>query len=77
MEQGVSACSQEWNTGVGGCDFNGGAAAENTSSSEEGSYVRLKDFVCHSTLGLRVIKKKRRTGGGGAEGDRGWHKHVQ
>jgi len=25
---------------------------------EEGSYSRLIDFVCHSTLGLRVTKKK-------------------
>jgi len=25
-----------------------------------GSYLRLIDFVDHSTLGLRVIKKKRR-----------------
>jgi len=25
---------------------------------EEGSYLRLIDFVYHSTLGLRVIKKK-------------------
>ena len=29
------------------------------SGSEEGSYLRLVDFVCHSTLGLRVIKKKK------------------
>ena len=28
--------------------------------SEEGSYLRLIDFVYHSTLGLRVIKKRRR-----------------
>ena len=28
--------------------------------SEAGSYLRLIDFVYHSTLGLRVIKKKRR-----------------
>ena len=27
--------------------------------SEAGSYLRLIDFVYHSTLGLRVIKKKR------------------
>ena len=26
--------------------------------SEEGSYLRLIDFLYHSTLGLRVIKKK-------------------
>jgi len=30
------------------------------SGSEAGSYLRLIDFVCHSTLGLRVIKKKTR-----------------
>jgi len=29
------------------------------SGSEAGSYSRLIDFVYHSTLGLRVIKKKR------------------
>jgi len=29
------------------------------SGSEEGSYLRLIDFVYHSTLGLRVIKKKK------------------
>jgi len=28
------------------------------SGSEAGSYVRLIEFVYHSTLGLRVIKKK-------------------
>jgi len=31
-----------------------------TSGSEAGSYLRLIDFVYHSTLGLRVIKKKKR-----------------
>ena len=30
------------------------------SGSEEGSYSRLIDFVCCSTLGLRVIKKKKK-----------------
>jgi len=30
------------------------------SGSEAGSYLRLIDFVYHSTLGLRVIKKRRR-----------------
>jgi len=30
------------------------------SVSEAGSYLRLIDFVYHSTLGLRVIKKRRR-----------------
>jgi len=29
------------------------------SGSEAGSYLRLIDFVYHSTLSLRVIKKKR------------------
>ena len=32
------------------------------SGSEAGSYFRPIDFVYHSTLGLRVTKKKRRTG---------------
>jgi len=31
---------------------------EMCSGSEEGSYLRLIVFVYHSTLGLRVIKKK-------------------
>jgi len=30
------------------------------SGSEEGSYLRLIDFVYHSTLGLTVIKKKKK-----------------
>jgi len=30
------------------------------SGSEAGSYLRLIDFLYHSTLGLRVIKKKKR-----------------
>ena len=29
------------------------------SGSEAGSYLRLIDFVYHSTVGLRVIKKKK------------------
>jgi len=29
------------------------------SGSQAGSYLRLIDFVYHSTLGLRVIKKKK------------------
>ena len=33
---------------------------EMCSGSEAGSYLRLIDFVYHSTLGLRVAKKKRR-----------------
>jgi len=31
------------------------------SGSEAGSYLRLIDCVYHSTLGLRVIKKKKGT----------------
>ena len=34
---------------------------EMCSGSEAGSYLRLIEFVCHSTLGLRVIEKKRRS----------------
>jgi len=30
------------------------------SGSEAGSYLRFIDFVYHSTLGLKVIKKRRR-----------------
>ena len=30
------------------------------SGSEAGSYLRLIDFVYHSTLGLRVMKKKKK-----------------
>jgi len=30
------------------------------SGSEAGSYLRLIDFVYHSTLGLRVIEKKKK-----------------
>ena len=33
--------------------------AEMCSGSETGSYLRPIDFVYHSTLGLRVIKKKK------------------
>jgi len=32
---------------------------EMCSGSETSSYLRLIDFVYHSTLGLRVIKKKK------------------
>jgi len=35
------------------------------SGSEAGSYLRLIDFVCHPTLGLRVIKKRREGSGWG------------
>jgi len=44
------------------------------SGSEEGSYLRRIDFVFHSTLGLRVIKKKKtfRGSGFGSTGARGF-----
>ena len=46
-----------WGRGPGGsrCRF-----TEMCSGSEAGSYLRLVDFVYLSTLGLRVMKKKRR-----------------
>jgi len=34
--------------------------AETCCGSEAGSYLRLIDVVYHSTLGLRVIKKKKK-----------------
>jgi len=34
---------------------------EMCSGSEAGSYLRCIDFVYHPTLGLRVIKKRRRS----------------
>jgi len=37
------------------------------SGSEAGSYLRLIDFWYHSTLGLRVIKKKKKKGEGAVE----------
>jgi len=37
------------------------------SGSEAGSYLRLMDCVYHSTLGLRVIKKKKKKEGVSAE----------
>ena len=35
---------------------------EMCSGSEAGSYLRLIDFMCHSTLGLRVIKREESEG---------------
>jgi len=32
------------------------------SNSEAGSYLRLIEFIYHSTLGLRVIKRKKKKG---------------
>jgi len=39
--------------------LSGAVDLEMCSGSEAGSYLRLIDFVYHSTLGLRVIKKKK------------------
>jgi len=44
--------------GVGGRDSRGPDGNEMCSGSEVGSYLRLIDFVYHSTLGLRVIKRR-------------------
>ena len=46
--------------------FENNCFTEMCSGSEAGSYLRLIDFVYHSTLGSRVTKKKR--GGHGAKG---------
>ena len=40
-------------------EFENNYFTEMCSGSEAGSYLRLIDFVYHSTLGLRVIKKKK------------------
>ena len=43
-----------------GLQFENNCLTEMCSGSEAGSYLRFLDFVYHSTLGLRVIKKKKR-----------------
>ena len=53
-------------SGLQGCDryssqFENNHFTELCSGSEAGSYLRLIDFVYHSTLGLTVIKKERDT----------------
>jgi len=48
-----------------------GHFTEMCSGSEAGSYLRLIDFVYHSTLGVRVIKKKKKRIRGGAARGRG------
>ena len=54
---------------------------DSAGGSEAGSYLGPKDFVYHSTLGLRVIRKKKLPGGGVRVGGRGGvlaqpHHHV-
>jgi len=43
-----------------GCGLGFRYFTEMCSGSEAGSYLRLIDFVYHSTLGSRVMKKKKR-----------------
>ena len=45
-----------------GSQFENNYFTEMYSGSEAGSYLRLIDFEYHSTLGLRVIMKKRSLG---------------
>jgi len=45
-----------------GSQFENSYFTEMCSGSEAGSYLRLIDFVYHSTLGLRVIKKTKKAG---------------
>jgi len=47
---------------VWGSQFENNYFTEICSGSEAGSYLRLIDFEYHSTLGLRVIMKKRSLG---------------
>ena len=46
-----------------GSQFENNYFTEMCSGSEAGSYLRLIDCVYHSTLGLRVIKKKKKKKG--------------
>ena len=48
-------------TGHAEFTFKNNCFTEICSGFEAGSYARLIYFVYHSTLGLRVIKKRRRT----------------
>jgi len=62
--------------GVGSTgQFENNYFTEMCSGSEAGSYLRLIDFVYHSTLGLRVITKKKkkdqRVRGSGAKDEDG------
>ena len=53
-----SHAAHTWGLGFG-FGFENNYFTEICSGSEAGSYLRLIDFVYHSTLGLRVIKKKK------------------
>ena len=57
----IKFCSEKvQTTGVRHSRLKNNYFAELWSGSKEGSYLRLKDFVCHSNLSLRVTKKRRR-----------------
>ena len=56
----VDMLSQWYQSGNFGAKTNN-YFAEMCSGSEAGSYLRLIDLVYHSTLGLSVTKKKRRS----------------
>ena len=49
---------------------------EMCSGFEAGSYLRLVDFVYHSTLGLRVKKKKKKIYGAAREGYEPRHQTI-
>ena len=51
----------------GSSQFENNYFTEMCSGSEAGSYLRLVYFVYHSTLGLRVIKKKKQGRAGSLE----------
>jgi len=57
-------CSRSRTTSTARCrvlhQFENNYATEMCSGSEVGSYLRLIDFVYHSTLGLRVMTERRR-----------------
>jgi len=52
--------STETELGLQRPQFENNYFTEMCCGSEAGSYLRLMDFVYHSTLGLRVIKKKKK-----------------
>ena len=71
-----------------GVQFKKNYFTEMRSDSEAGSYLRLIDFVYHSTLGLGVIKKSEFTAGPQAASNcssgvdaaslrRGWHNWLR
>ena len=51
---GPESCTDRYSS-----QFENNYFTETCSGSEAGSYLRLVDFECHSTIGLRVIKEER------------------